>query len=139
MGGSVAELSRPARRLFSKGKVKAKVRKPSRRKRKNTEKPTKYHTIGLLPSYLFKKIEDARIASGGPKWSTRAIIRKLQKKNFATFKGLSWTTINGWIDRSQNKPRWSEKVLERVRKGNEPGHVNGGRKSVLVSVFNQRY
>lgn len=135
MGGSIAELSRPARSL--KEKFKAKVRKVSGRKRNNTEKPAKYHN--WFTPFLFKQIEDARITSGGPTWSTRAIIRELQKKDFATFKGLSRTTINGWIDRSQNKPRWSEKTLERVRKGNEPGHVNGRRKGVLVRDLNQQY
>ena len=129
MGGSVPELSRPANPL--KEKFKAKVRKASGRKRKNAEKPTKYHN--WFTPFLFKQIELARINSGGPKWSTRAITRKLQKKDFATFKGLRRTTMDGWIDRSGVKPCWSEKTLQRVRRGNEPGHANGGRRGVLVS------
>src|SRR5882762_9324428 len=131
MGGSVAELSRPAHSLNAK--FKEKVRKPSGQKSKNKEKHTKYHN--WLTPFLFKQIEAARITSGGPKWSTRAITRDLQKKDFGTFKGLSRTTMDGWIDRSGDKPRWSDTILERIKKGNEPGHVNGGGKGVLVSTF----
>lgn len=135
MGDSIAELSRPAHSL--KEKFKAKVRKASGRKRKNTERPAKYHN--WVTPFLFKQIEDAKITSGGPTWSTWAIISELQKKDFATFQGLSRTMINGWIDQSQNKPCWSEKTLERVKKGNQPGHINGGQKGVLVRDFNQQY
>jgi hypothetical protein len=129
MGGSVPELSRPARSL--KAKFKAKVRKASGRKSKNTEKRTKYHN--WFSPFLFKQIELARINSGGPKWSTRAITRELQKRDFETFKGLKRTTMDGWIDHSGVKPCWSEKTLQHVQKGNEPGHTNGGRKGALVS------
>jgi hypothetical protein len=135
MGGSVAELSRPAHSLNAK--FKEKVRKASGRKSKNKEKRTKYHN--WFTPFLFKQIEAARISSGGPKWSTRTIIRDLHKKDCETFKGLYRTTMDGWIDRSGNKPCWSNTTLEHIKKGNEPGHANGGRKGVLVSTIDQRH
>jgi hypothetical protein len=133
MGGSVAELSRPAHSLNAK--FKEKVRKPSGQNSKNKEKHIKYHN--WFTPFLFKQIEAVCIKSGGLKWSTRAITRDLQKKDFVTFKGLSRTTMDGWIDWSGNKPRWSDTTLERIKKGNEPGHANRGRKGVLVSTIHQ--
>lgn len=45
--------------------------------------------------------------------------------------------MDGWIDQSGDKPHWSDTTLERIKKGNEPGHANGGRKGVLVSTIHQ--
>jgi hypothetical protein len=129
LGGTVAELSRPANTLIKK--FKDKNRKPSGQKRTKEDKPSKYHN--WLTPFLFTQIEQARIAAGGPRWSTRAIVHELNKKDQRSFGNLSHTTLNGWIDRSGSKPKWSETFLARLKHGNEPGHSNGGRRGVLVS------
>jgi hypothetical protein len=135
LGGSVAELSRPAQVLNRN--FMEKRRKPQGRKRKHKDAKAKYHN--WLSPFLFTQIDMARVTSGGPKWSTRAIVHVLKKKDPKTFQGLSRTTINRWIDRTGNKPKWSERTLERVKRGNEPGHDNCGRKGFFVSVINFKY
>ena len=135
LGGSIAELSRPAKVLNRN--FMEKRRKPQGRKRKHHDLKGKYHN--WLSPFLFTQIETARVTSGGPKWSTRAIVYVLKKKDPKTFQGLSRSTINRWIDRTGDKPKWSERTLERVRRGNEPGHDNCGRKGILVSEYYLRY
>lgn len=129
IGGTIAELSRPANALVKK--FKDKNRKPQGRKQTVDDKPTKYHN--WLTPFLFTQIENARIAAGGPRWSTRAIVHELNKRDPRTFGHLSHSTINGWIDRSGSKPKWTETFLIRLQHGNEPGHSKGGQQGVLVS------
>jgi hypothetical protein len=74
------------------------------------------------------------VASGGPRWSTRSIVRELKKKDPETFQGFSRTTLDKWIDHTGDKPKWSKRTLERVKHGNDPGHANGGRKGIFVSI-----
>ena len=88
----------------------------------------KYHN--WFTPFLFKQIDNVRILVGGPLWCTRKIVRELEKKDPKTFAGLNRTTVDGWIDRTQAKPKWSEKTLERI---NDLGHSKGGQKGVLVS------
>ena len=107
--------------------------KPQGQKAFRTEKQVKHHN--WFTPFLFKQIENARIAAGGPKWSTRAVERELKKRDPVVFKDFSHTTMNEWIDRSQDTPKWSDKTLVRIKRGNEVGHANGGRKGVLVSLF----
>jgi hypothetical protein len=130
MGGSIAELSRPAHALNQK--FMEKRRKPQGRKSKNDDQQTKYHN--WLTPFLFTQIESAKVTSGGPRWSTRSIVKELKKRDPKTFQGLSRTTMDKWIDRTGDKPKWSEKTLERVKRGNDPGHANGGRKGIFVSI-----
>jgi len=123
-GGTTAELTRPARSL--KKKFKNEIRKPQGRKAFHTEKKVKYHN--WFTPFVFKQIENARIEAGGPNWSTRAIERELKKKDPIVFKDFRRQTLDEWIDRSQAKPRWSDKTLARIKRGNDIGHANGGRK-----------
>ena len=132
LGGSVPELSRPAKVLNRN--FMEKRRKPQGRKRKLKDPKGKYHN--WLSPFLFTQIEAARVSSGGPRWSTRAIVHILKKNDPKTFQGLNRSTINRWIDCTGDKPIWSERTLERVRRGNEPGHDNCGRKGFFVSVIN---
>jgi hypothetical protein len=127
-GGSVADLSHPAREI--KKKLKEATRKPQGRKHK--EKPYTALRCNWFTPFLFQQIEDARIAAGGATWSTRAIVRELRKRNKNFFK-LNRSTMEYWINRSGKKPRWSDQTLERIRKGNDVAHANVGRKGVLVS------
>ena len=57
---------------------------------------------------------------------------EVRPRNIQNFKSLSCTTIDAWIDRSGDAPKWSSKTLERIKRGNEVGHANAGRKGVLV-------
>lgn len=129
-GGTVAELSRPAHHF--KKKIKEETRKPQGRKALQTEKTTKY--INWFTPFLFRQIEQARISAGGPKWSTRAIERELKKKDSVAFAKFSRTTLDDWIDRSGNMPRWSDRTLARIKQGNDTVNPNAGRKGVLVSI-----
>jgi hypothetical protein len=135
LGGSIEELSRPAQALNRNFMEKRK--KPQGRKQKHKDPKRKYHNW-FLP-FLFTQIETARVTSGGPKWSTRSIVDMLKKRDPETFQGLSRSTINRWIDRTGDKPKWSERTLERIRRGNEPGHDNCGRKGIFVSVTYFKY
>ena len=130
-GGSVVELSRPAHAL--KKRLQEQNRKPQGQKAFRQSQKTKYHN--WFTPFLFKQIENARIVAGGPKWSTSAIVKELQKHNYKTFKALSRTTINEWINRSDRIPKWSERTIERVHNGNQVGS-NGGCRGILVSTYN---
>ena len=114
-----------------------KQKKNQGKKQKHKDPKTKYHN--WFSPFLFTQIETARVTSGGPKWSTQAIVNKLKKRDPETFQGLSHSTINRWIDRTGDKPKWSEKALEHIRCGNEPGHDNCGRKGIFVSVIYFKY
>lgn len=129
-GGTIAELTRPAHHL--KKKFKEEARKPQGRKAFRTEKATKYNN--WFTPFLFRQIEQARILAGGPKWSTRAIERELRKKDSVTFAKFNRTTLDEWIDRSTNVPRWSDKTLARIKQGNDVVNPNARRKGVLVSI-----
>lgn len=52
------------------------------------------------------------------------IVHKLQKRNPDTFGKLSESTVRGWIDHMGDHP-WSDAVLARILKGNDPGHHKG--------------
>ena len=133
-GGTVAELSRPARTIVQK--MKEKTRKPQGRKAiLHEHENAKYHN--WFTPFLFAQIENARILAGGPQWSTRKIVLELKKKDYKTFAGLNRTTIDGWINRTEAKPKWSERTLERLKRGNDLGHSKGGQKGVLVRGFIQ--
>ena len=131
-GGTVAELSRPARDIVQK--LKEKTRKPQGRKVKVHEHENATYHNWFTP-FLFNQIENARIIAGGPKWSTRNIVNELKKKDHNTFAKLNRTTVDGWIDRTETKPKWSERTLERLKRGNDLGHSKGGQKGVLVCGF----
>ncbi len=130
-GGSVAELSRPIRE--GERKFKAKRKKPQGRKETHQSKNAIYHN--WFSPFLFKQIDNARIFAGGPKWSTRAIVSDLKKRDGVVFAKLNRTTVDLWIDRTGEKPKWSDKTLERIQKGNHLENPNAGRKGVLVRCF----
>ena len=69
----------------------------------------------------------------GPQMSPTAIVKELQKKDVMLFAKLTSQTVGAWIDRSGEKPRWSDRTLERVEKGNSPGGLTT-RVGVLVSL-----
>jgi hypothetical protein len=61
-----------------------------------------------------------------------ALLKVLWQRNFEIFEHLSHTTVHGWINRSGDKARWSDKTLARAEAENFQGHLNGGRRGILV-------
>lgn len=66
--------------------------------------------------------------------SATEIVQKLKASDPETFAGLSRSTVYDWIDYSGTHPCWKASVLERVERGNDPGHSRGGRRGILVRI-----
>lgn len=127
---SIAELSRPER--AQKERIRQK-KKYKGRTRKNEAQDAKYHN--WFSPFLWSQIVDiAKHPAVGPNMSSHYIIQVLKQKDPVTFEHLSRGTVDGWIDRSGSKPRWSDATLRRAEKGNHQGHANGGRRGVLVCI-----
>jgi hypothetical protein len=47
--------------------------------------------------------------------------------------------MNEWIDQRGQIPKWSERTMEHVHRGNEVGHANGGHNGILVSSSESDY
>jgi hypothetical protein len=125
---SIAELTRPARAL--KKKIKAGNKKPQGQKKTKTVEDAKYHN--WFSPFTWSLIEKAS-RNAGWEMSASAIVREAKRIDAVTFANLSRTTVIGWIDRSGDTPRWTDSVLQRIERGNDPGHNNGGRIGILVS------
>jgi hypothetical protein len=124
--GKVAELTRPARAINEK--MRSQKRKPQRRKRKNQPRPAKNNN--WLTPFCWSQIVIVAKQVGW-KMSASAIADGLKKHDPITFARINRTTINGWIDRSGDRPRWTEKTLQRAENGNSPGHNKGSRRGIL--------
>jgi hypothetical protein len=124
--GEVAELSRPARAIEEK--IKDKKRKPQGRKRKIPSRPAK-NTNWLTP-FCWTQITIVAKQVGW-KMSASAIAAALKKRDPITFAKINRTTIDGWIDRSGDRPRWKDKILQRAENGNSTGHNKGGCRGIL--------
>ena len=124
----IAEETRPAHLL--KKKIKDKNRKPQGRKQKHEQRRVKYHNW-FTPAY-WRMIEQAGKAAGSKMSATR-IVKIAKARNPEIFENLLRETIRDWIDKSGERPRWSDATLRRVEAGNAPGHANGGRRGVFVS------
>lgn len=124
--GNIPELSRPARAIVEK--VKNRKRKPQGRKRTNALRPAK-NTNWLTPFCWTQIVIVAKQV--GWKMSASAIANALKKRDPITFAGINRTTIDEWIDRTGDQPRWKEKILRRAENGNSTGHNKGGRRGIL--------
>lgn len=131
---SLAEISRPNRAAAHHVRDVRKRKETRGRKQTNADKDAVY-TNWMTPT-LWAQIEAAAMhPSVGARMSVTAIINVLQQKNFQMFEHLSHSTVQGWIDRTGDKPRWSEKTIARAEAGNFQGHPNGGRRGILVREF----
>ena len=131
---NVAEDTRPARMLGRK--IRDKNRKPQGRKEKNAPQPAKYHNWFSPISWAM--IDDAAKAAGW-RMSASKIVKNAKARNPRIFEKLTRETVKGWIDRTGEKPRWSDATQRRIELGNAPGHPNGGARGIFVSkVFCQR-
>lgn len=112
-------------------KYMARNRKPQGRKQTNKARPAKYqnwHAPACWSQVLLAAKES------GWKMSAFEIVRSLKRRDPVIFAGITRETVKSWIDRSGDKPRWTDTVLARMaaRTGNEPGHSKGGRCGILV-------
>ena len=78
-------------------------------------------------------LSNRRRKPGGPNMSVRAIVRELRHQDHALFSKLNPNTVDSWIDQSDGIAYWLDKILVRAKRGNDPGHSNGGRNGVFVS------
>jgi hypothetical protein len=125
---TTAEDTQPGRAL--KKQWKDKTRKPSGRKKKNEPRQAKYHNWFMPLSWVL--IEQASKVAGW-QMSPSMIVQIAKSRNPRVFKGLTWETVKGWIDRTGEKPRWSNATLWRIESGNATGHSLGGTCRVFVS------
>lgn len=125
----LAEDTRPARAL--QRVIKDKNRDRKGRKRKHKPRQAKYHN--WFTPMCWKVIEHAAKVAGW-RMSATEIVRVAKARNPEIFEGLTRETVKGWIDRSGEKPRWSDATLCRIEAGNTPGHPNGGPRGALVSI-----
>jgi hypothetical protein len=126
---SIAEATRPARQLISNHQKKH--RKSQGRKKVKGAELAIYHNW-FTPLCWSIITEAARIV--GPDMSPTRIVKTCQAREPEIFRGLRRETVKGWIDRSGDRPRWSDAVVRRAEIGNAPGHANGGRRGILVST-----
>lgn len=126
---NIAELSRPGR--AEKEIARNKNKKPQGRKRVHHPKDAKY--TNWHSPFLWSQIENAaKHPSVGYAMSASKIKNLLALRDPKTFGHISHNTIDGWIDRSGPRPRWSDSALRMAENGNRPGG-QGGRTGVLVS------
>lgn len=125
----VAEHTRPARAL--KPSILKAKRKPQGRKQVHEKENTVY-TNWHAPLVWPKIVEAARDPYVGWKMSARRIRDVLIKTDRDLFGHIARSTIDGWIDRTGSKPRWSDAALQMADKGYVQGHSTGGRRGVLV-------
>jgi hypothetical protein len=126
----IAELSRPNRAANEQAHLKRK--KPQGRKRKHTKQEAKYKNWHA--PFLWNQIVAAAKDPGvGFRMSAWQIMKVLKKKSPDVFASIAHSTIEEWIDRSGERPRWSDSALRMAELGNNQGHHNGGRRGVLVS------
>jgi hypothetical protein len=121
------ELSRPAREIQKK--IKVATRKPQGPMPRKVPRPAKY--MNWFSPFIWSQINTAARITGW-KMSATEIVHELRKHNPETFGKINRTTVNEWIDRSGDRPRWSDAALEKVGQGNNPGHNKGGRRGILV-------
>ena len=124
---TITELTQPARAL--KEKIKTKNKKPQGHKRIHQARPTKYHNWHT--PFCWSQIQLA-VKKVGWQISPSAMVSVLHCMDPDTFAGISCTTIEAWINRTGDKPRWCNAVLQKVEQGNDPGHNKGGCQGVLV-------
>lgn len=120
-----AEATRPKRAI--RAALHTKSRKPQGRK--STKLKTRaiyvnWHTP-LLWGQIMKAASDPSV---GWTMSTTAIKKVLMQRSPESFAKLNRSTIEGWIDRSGPKPKWSDSSLQMAEKGHsQGGHAAGAR------------
>jgi hypothetical protein len=129
---SIAELSRPNRAESERVREKQKETEKKGRVRIHKVRDAVYHN--WFSPFLWSQIILAGKEAG---WQMSAsdIRNRLQRKDPVVFAGISRTTINGWIDRSGSRARWSDTALNLAEKGNHQRHPNGGRRGILVRTL----
>jgi hypothetical protein len=125
---NVAEETRPKRALIRT--YRERNRKPQGRKAIKSSAPTKYHN--WFAPLTWSTIRQAGELAGW-RMSPTAIVKICQLRQPELFAKLTRETVKEWIDRSGEKPRWSESALRKAMAGNTPGHTKGGPRGAFVS------
>lgn len=113
--------------------ARLKNRKPQGRPRKNNDPPKPAKYMNWHAPFLWVDIAEAALhPSVGYGMSASKIRDILAAKSPKLFGNIARSTINEWIDRTGDRPRWSDAVMLMAEDGN---HVKGGRGNygVLVS------
>jgi len=80
---------------------------------------------------VWSQIEIA-VRQVGWKMGASDIVNAAKQIDPVVFERLSHTTVKSWIDRSGDRPKWTNAVLQKIDRGNETGHNKGGQRGVLV-------
>ncbi len=123
------ELSQPPHKHAQQ--LQDKEHKPQGWKQKQEDKPAAY-TNWHTPLIWAEIVQAANSLSVGWKMSATVIQNVLHQLTNKDLAKISQTTIEGWIDCSGSRPKWSEKALTMAEKENHQGHSNGGWRRVLV-------
>ena len=125
---NVAEQSRPRRAL--KEEIRAANDTPQGRKKTTMYQPAKL--TNWMNPFLWDSIEKAA-KRAGYQMRPAEIVKELHKIDRKMFHKLAPQTVGAWIDRTGDRPRWSDATLERVKRGNKPGGLTT-RVGVLMRV-----
>jgi hypothetical protein len=130
---SVTELSRPYRAFKEKQQLKKKH--PQGRKKTKEHRPVTYYN--WHSPFLWNQIVNATWhPSVGWRMSSTWIVSLLKQQDPVTFAGLPRMTVDSWIDRSGDKPKWSSRALKMASNGNDPGLGNkGGRRGIFMRPY----
>lgn len=113
--------------------ARLKNKKPQGRPHKSENLPKAAKYMNWHAPFLWEEIAEAALhPSVGYTMSSSKIRDILAAKNPKLFGKIARTTIDGWIDRTGDRPRWSDAAMLMAEDGN---HVKGGRGNygVLVS------
>lgn len=114
-----------------------KNKKPQGRKPKEDKLPKKAAYMNWHSPFLWDDIaKAAKHPSVGYNMSASKIRDHLVRMNPTHFGKIARTTIDGWIDRTGDRPRWSDAALLMAEDGN---HVKGGRGRYGVLVSDHIY
>lgn len=123
---NVAEASRPWRELKRKHQEEQPVDQVGRKRTRELEPAMRVNWQSPL---LWDTILCAA-AIVGYGMSPKSIEREVKMLDPAKFKALTPQVIGQWIDRTGTCPRWTDKVLDRVKRGARPEDTTT-RKSIL--------
>jgi hypothetical protein len=69
--------------------------------------------------------------------SPSKIVQIAKSRAPEVFAGLTRETVRDWIDRTGDRPRWSDGVLRRIESGNDPAYNSGGQRGILVRFLSK--
>ncbi|KAF4615755.1 hypothetical protein D9613_012424 [Agrocybe pediades] len=126
--GNVAEITRHERQTKEKLRQKNKKSAGRHQKPENAARPAKYHDWLTPLCWAHISIVAKQV---GYQMSSTEIVRGLKRRDPVIFENISRSTVDGWIDRTGDKPCWRKEVRARIESGKGPGHNKGGPRGIL--------